>query len=494
MALPIDIHTAAQVRDKDRFAIEHCGISGYELMTRAARAAVAVLREHWPDARRLLVLCGAGNNGGDGYVLARLAHASGLTVVVIALVGRERLRGDALRAHDDCNAAGVPMTSFDPQLLETHDVIVDAIFGTGLDRPIEPATGALIERINASGRPILALDLPSGLHADSGHVLGAAVRATRTVSFVGLKLGCFVGSGPAHCGELHFDGLEIPTPATEEPPAVLERLDESLLAEHLSRRPRDAHKGMFGHVLIVGGGAGMPGAVRLSGEACLRAGAGLVSVATRAENLASILSGRPELMVHAIDDAESLRELMRRADVIVVGPGLGRDQWAEAAFTAVLATDRPLVADADALNLLAARPHKRANWILTPHPGEAARLLGTETRAVQDDRLAALAALVHRFDGVVVLKGAGTLIGMQDHTPAVCAQGNPGMATAGMGDVLTGIVAALLAQLRNPWAAARVGVLAHALAGDRAALAGERGLVASDLFEPLRACLNPSSS
>lgn len=324
--------------------------------------------------------------------------------------------------------------------------------------------------------------------------MGAAMRATHTVSFVALKLGCFVGHGPAHCGGLHFAGLGLPAEIARHQPAVLERLDESLLAALLPRRARDAHKGMFGHVLVAGGGAGMPGAVRLSGEACLRAGAGLVSIATRAENVGPIVAGRPELMVHAFDDVGRLRELATRADVIVVGPGLGRDSWAEDVLAAVLATDRPLVIDADALNLLAARPLARGNWILTPHPAEAARLLGTDTPAVQDDRLRALAALVERFGGVAVLKGAGTLIGARGHTPGICTHGNPGMATAGMGDVLTGVIAALIAQLGDPWIAARAGVLAHALAGDRAAAGLERGLIASDLFEPLRTCLNPRSS
>lgn len=494
MALPIDIHTAAQVRALDRFAIENLGIAGYTLMTRAAEAALAVLREQWPDARRLLVLCGGGNNGGDGYVLARLAHAAGLQAAAVALVPHDRLRGDALQAHDDCNTTGVPICSWDPQLLDRQEVITDAIFGSGLDRPIEGVLRSVIERVNGCGHPILALDLPSGLHADTGRVMGAAVRATHTVSFVALKLGCFVGEGPACCGGLHFAGLALPAEVARQQPAVLERLDESWLATLLPRRARDAHKGMFGHVLVAGGGAGMPGAVRLSGEACLRAGAGLVSIATRAENVAPIVAGRPELMVHALEDVGRLRELATRADVIVVGPGLGRDAWAEGVLAAVLATDRPLVIDADALNLLAARPIARGNWILTPHPAEAARLLSTDTRAVQDDRLRALAALVERFGGVAVLKGAGTLIGARGQTPGICTHGNPGMATAGMGDVLTGVIAALIAQLRDPWTAARAGVLAHALAGDLAAAGGERGLIASDLFEPLRTCLNPRSS
>jgi ADP-dependent NAD(P)H-hydrate dehydratase / NAD(P)H-hydrate epimerase len=491
MPLPTDIYSAAQVRARDRDAIENRGIAGYTLMTRAAQAALDVLRQQWPRARQVRVLCGSGNNGGDGYALARLARAQGLDVAVMALIPSERLRGDARRAYDDCRAAGVPIGAFDVGQLAVANLMVDAIFGIGLDRPVDPVMAAVIDAVNRCAKPVLALDVPSGLHADTGQVMGTAVRATHTVSFVGLKVGCFVGAGLAHCGELHFSDLGIPELHEGGDPPVLERLDESLLATLLPRRVRDAHKGVFGHVLIVGGGLGMPGAVRLSGEACLRAGAGLVSIGTRAENLTPIVAGRPELMVHGVEPGSRLRELTAQADVIVVGPGLGRDDWARRVLDEVLASERPLVVDADGLNLLATSPQRRNDWILTPHPGEAGRLLGLSTVEVQDDRRAALASLIERFGGVAVLKGAGTLVGTAGYTPAVCAYGNPGMATAGVGDVLSGVMGALLAQLRDPWSAARAAVLAHALAGDLAARQGQRGLIASDLFEPLRACLNP---
>src|SRR5262245_30938309 len=262
-------------------------------MNRAAAAASLLLKECWPAARRLVVVCGAGNNGGDGYCVARLAHAAGLSTRVLAVTPTAQLHGDALRAFHECAEARVEIVPFDAAALGDADVVVDAVFGTGLDRPLEAAHRAVIAAVNASERPVLSLDLPSGLHADTGAVMGAAIRATRTITFVGLKSGCFVGHGLELCGSLHFADLDLAEAPENLRRPVMERLDEAMLREHLAPRRRAAHKGDFGRVLIVGGGLGMPGAVRLCGEACLRSGAGLVTVATRGEHAAAIAAGRP---------------------------------------------------------------------------------------------------------------------------------------------------------------------------------------------------------
>jgi NAD(P)H-hydrate epimerase len=440
------------------------------------------------------VVCGGGNNGGDGYVVARLARAAGLDARVATVSDPARLRGEAQSAFEECRAAGVNIAPFDAQRLDGAEVLVDAMFGIGLDRPLDAAHCAIVEVINASHVPVLALDLPSGLHADTGAVMGAAVQATRTITFIGLKIGCFLGAGPDYTGTLEFDALDTPPrPATLVRP-VAERLDASLIARVLPRRRRTSHKGDFGHVLVVGGGAGMAGAARLAGEACLRSGAGLVTVATRAAHALAINAARPELMCHGVEDARALQPLLERARVVAIGPGLGQDAWARALLDTVFACERPLVLDADALNLLAGSPRRRDDWILTPHPGEAARLLGLDTGVVQGDRLGALARLSERYGGVIVLKGAGTLIGRAGEIPALCDRGNPGMASAGMGDVLTGTIAGLRAQTPNAWDAARVGVLAHALAGDAAAQGGERGVIAGDVIARLPSCLNPPRS
>ncbi|MBV6417243.1 MAG: Bifunctional NAD(P)H-hydrate repair enzyme Nnr [Steroidobacteraceae bacterium] len=490
MALPTAIYSAAQVRALDDYAIQTLGTPGYTLMKRAGEASLRALRSRWPTAHRIAIVCGGGNNGGDGYVLARFARAAGLTVSVLAAVPVESLRGDAQRAAEEFVAGGGVVAPFAPEVLAASEVIVDALLGIGARGPLRPDTVRVIEAINAARRPVFALDLPSGLAADSGVPLGAAVQAEATLTFVGLKTGLFIGEGPEHVGTLQFDDLGITPPAAAEFAPRLLRASESDIARALPRRRRTSHKGSFGHVLVVGGGPGMPGAVRLAGESALRVGAGLVTVAVAPENVAAISAGCPELIVVGLD-VQQFAGLLARADVVAIGPGLGRSAWAWEVLGVTVAAGKPLVVDADALNILADDPSLRADsWILTPHPGEAGRLLGVETAAVQADRLEALGQLCRRYGGTIVLKGAGTLVGREGETPQLCERGNPGMASAGMGDVLTGVIAGILAQLGDPLAAARVGVLVHALAGDTAARSGERGLIARDVIGELRTWVN----
>ncbi|HET9692923.1 MAG TPA: NAD(P)H-hydrate dehydratase [Steroidobacteraceae bacterium] len=487
---PAGIYTAAQVRELDRCAIDRHGIPGYELMTRAGQATLAALRRAWPEARSLCVCCGPGNNGGDGYVVARLAHAHGWRVHVVASGDTAQLQGDARRAYDDFLAAGGQCEAWHPQSVRVADVVVDALFGTGLTRDIEGHAAEILQAINASGRPVVAVDIPSGLHADEGRVLGVAARADLTVTFIGRKLGFYLADGPDYAGRIEFDDLGVPAATYVDVPRSQSLIDESVVKAALPRRPRIAHKGRNGHVLIVGGTPGMGGAPRLAGEAALRAGAGLVTVALHPQSLPA-LAGRPELMTVGLGSFTDLEHALERANVVALGPGLGQSPWAMEILAAVLASDRPLVVDADGLNLLALSPQAREGWVLTPHPGEAARLLGTTVASVQADRLAAASELQARYGGTVVLKGAGSIV----QTPAdggwICDRGNPGMATAGMGDVLTGVIAGVAAQCGELSLAARAGVFVHAQAGDRAAALGERGLTAADVINQLRACVNP---
>lgn len=489
MALPREIYTSAQVRQLEAAAIS-AGTPGYALMQRAGAAAFALLRERWPLARALTVVAGPGNNGGDGLVLARLAHQSGLDVEVLLVAEARALYGEAREALNDLLGTGLQPRPFDAAALRRADVIVDALLGIGVRAPMRENMREVIDSINAAGRRVLALDLPSGLDPDTGHAL-PAVCASATISFLALKQGLFLGEGPEHTGEVIFDGLQVARAALEP---SLRRLTYESLAELMPPRPRQSHKGLFGRVLVVGGGRGMPGAVRLAAEAALRVGAGLVTVASRPEHLVAVTASRPELMFHAIENPEDIAPAMVAADVIAVGPGMGQNEWARGVLDAVLANRRPgqrLVADADALNLIAAAgdTHRLDDWVLTPHPGEAGRLLGISASEVQQDRLAVLRGLCARYGGVVVLKGAGTLIGTAGEVPRLCDHGNPGMAAPGMGDVLTGAVAGFLAQSTRTFEATAAAVYAHAVAGDRCARAGLRGILALDVAQELRAVL-----
>ncbi len=484
------LYTAGQVRDLDARAIHEFGIPGYQLMTRAGHATLNALRALWPAARTITVLCGPGNNGGDGYVVARVARAQNLRVHVVALGDPARLAGDARQAWQDFIAAGGRCEPWSAALLAA-DVIVDALYGTGLARAVEGEAAAMLAAANDSGRPLVAVDIPSGLHADTGAVLGIAARAALTVTFIGRKIGLYVGAGPEHTGRIVFDALDVPATIGDRCTPAARLLDASDVAAALPPRRRTAHKGDHGHVLVIGGGPGMAGAARLAGEAALRAGAGLVTLAVHPQSLASVAT-RPELMHVAANSADDLAAVLSRATVVAVGPGLGQGDWARSLFDVALASGKPLIVDADALNLLAAAPQHLDRWVLTPHPGEAARLLGTTNAAVQADRVGTARELQQRYGGTVVLKGAGSIVHAAAGVPGLCDRGNPGMAAAGMGDVLTGVIAGIAAQCGDLAGAARAGVFVHAQAGDLAARRGERGLLATDVIEQVRACVNPS--
>jgi NAD(P)H-hydrate epimerase len=495
--LPTAVYTASQIRELDRRATERFGISSYELMCRAGAAALEVLRREWPGARRAVVVCGSGNNAGDGLVVARLARESGLAARVLAVAPAERLKGAAKQALDDCLAAGVAIERFSEERAldaSSGDVLIDALLGIGLDRPIEAQFAAAVRALNASGAPVLALDIPSGLHADSGLPLPDAVRAAVTVTFVGLKQGLYLGSACDYTGRIELADLGLPASAATELAPPIARLVVDDLERALPRRARSAHKGTSGRLLLVGGGPGMPGAIRMAAEAALRTGAGLVYVAAHRDSVSAIVAGRPETIAHAVTKAGDLHKLRSLADAAVVGPGLGRSSWSRSLWRSIVDSDMPLVVDADALNLLAEAPVARGKWALTPHPGEAARLLGVGTDDVQRDRLNAVRELAKRYDAVAVLKGSGTLVAASgDAGPVrVCDRGNPGMATAGMGDVLAGVLGGILVQTGDLVTSARAGVLLHALAGDAAAADGERGTLATDLMPHLRRWANPT--
>jgi NAD(P)H-hydrate epimerase len=491
--------TAAEMRALDRETIESVGVPGVVLMESAGRGVVDVIGRHYAESTRAVLFCGPGNNGGDGFVIARHLANRGLDVIV-ALVGeRDKIKGDAKTHFDACAKSSVRIFEVDKAPLHRNDLVVDAIFGTGLQRAVGagPARDA-IARMRAHRGPVVAVDVPSGLDADKG-IIGPCVRADHTVTFAFAKIGLVGAEEQSVVGQLHVVDIGIPERLARERGVKAELLDDAVLTS-LRARPPSGHKGTHGHVLVVAGSRGKTGAALLCGTAVLRSGAGLCTVAMPAD-AAAVVEGRvPELMIEAVGDVQSL---MIGKKAAAVGPGIARDDGARDRLRALATSELPLVVDADALNAIAADkallPRRGSPTVLTPHPGEAARLLGATPGAVQEDRVGAARAIADKFGAVCVLKGARTVIASPDGRLAINPTGNPGLGTAGTGDVLTGVVAAALARVHSPsdgrvdpFAAACAAVYLHGAAGDYAAAQrSQTGLLASDVLDALPHLLAP---
>lgn len=488
MTVPgLPLLTPRQMEAADRHAIEGLGVPGLALMESAAGACVHALLERWGPSS-VCVLAGPGNNGGDGLAIARRLRVLGMEATVVLPLGRERLSADCAAQLAMAEAAGVPVLSTD---LPACDVVVDALFGTGLARPIEGALADLVAA--ARSLPVLAVDIPSGIAGATGQVLGVAMRADVTVTFGALKLGHVTEPGRSHVGDLVLADIGIPVDAPEVP----RLLDARCLLPVRDPGAASSHKGTYGHLLVLAGGPGKVGAARLTSEAALRAGAGLVTLAIpEGAPVDSLATLAPEVMVERIpgdDGAFSLASLApsltlaASRSAVALGPGLGTEPATEAFVRAFLAAcDRPLVVDADGLNAMVGETWSASSGprVVTPHPGEASRLLDRPTATLQADRLTAAWDLARTTRSVAVLKGAGTVIAAASGA-WVNPSGNPAMGTAGSGDVLTGVVGALLARgLAGP-VAATAAVHLHGLAGDRAAATHSRGVVASDIARAL---------
>lgn len=499
---PTQLFEAKDVRNIDHYAINVLGISGYELMSKAGRMMFHSIMKRWPETKQLLILCGGGNNGGDGYIVASLAVRHSVSVSVYYLSPPDQLTGDAKTAYLDCKAQKVTINAYEHIAkhgnLEPNTVIVDAMLGTGLSSNVREPYIDAIKFCNGASANIAAVDIPSGLCATTGAILGDAVKAQLTCTFIGLKTGLLTGAGQAHTGELQFSDLGLPSEAYRQNKPVARLIQRKQIAQNLKPRLRDSHKGDFGHVLLIGGNTGFGGAISLAAQACARMGAGLTRVATRPEHCSALLTRCPEVMTQAVCHGNELLPIAKKATVIVIGPGLGQDAWAEQLLTVALQTNVTCILDADALNLLATGKldhiwaRRQAKSILTPHPGEAARLLRTNTPQINHDRISAVRKLGEKYRCHTLLKGSGSLIACpnQDEV-ALCAYGNPGMASGGMGDVLSGILGGLTAQEWPIETALELGVLLHAFAADLASKeGGERGLLASDLIVHAREQLN----
>ena len=495
-SIPQQLYRPQQVRENEPRAAELAGVSMWQLMQRAGRAVFECLREQFPPPLRIAVLCGSGNNGGDGYIVATHALMAGYEVRVYA--HKEPGSDDARRALQGWRSQGGDVESLNDWVDSDADVVIDAILGTGLSNDVRSDVAEVIDSVNDARLPVIAVDIPSGLDGDSGRVLGCAIKARHTVTMVALKRGLYTADAGEYRGQLWFADLGILREFRTLTKAAAWRLDPSQLSQVFVPRPWNSHKGMFGHVLVIGGSEGMAGAAQLTALAALRAGAGKVSVICQ-PGQESLAGAKAEIMVRGLNsndnDADSL---LQQADIIAIGPGLGQRDWGRQWWQRVTEMETPLVVDADALNLLAREPIRRDDWVLTPHPGEAARLLECSTNEVETDRWRSVALLQERYGGVVVLKGAGSLVQSQDYL-AVNTTGNPGLASAGMGDTLTGITAALLATHYVQAKSARqsvaetVGyaVLVHGGAADSAAASGARGMLASDVIAHIREWVNP---
>ena len=509
--LPRQLYESKAVQQLDRLAIKHFDTTGFELMQRAGAACLQAMRKRWPLTNHLIVFAGAGNNGGDGYVIAALAKDLGLSSEVLHLSPPEQLAADASRAYQMAVAAGAEIhpyieAAFALRSHQPNTLLVDAMLGTGLSRPVSGDYEHAIRSINSSQMPVFAVDVPSGLNADTGEPFDEAISAAQTMTFIAIKQGLLTGSALNFTGDLCFDDLGLPQALyshEQAPVSGVRRIDIHSVLGAFSPRPPASHKGKFGHVMVIGGDRGFGGAPLMAAEASLRSGAGLVSVVTRSEHRAGFLARRPELMVHGTEDHDyDFGQLMQRASVLVIGPGLGLGPWGEEllrmSLQAASKKSLPVIIDADALTLLAKNSAdylviKKDTWILTPHPGEAARLLDATVSDIQLDRFAAIRTLRGKWGGNFLLKGSGSLISnaVEPDLIKLCSEGNAGMATAGMGDVLTGVIAALLAQGLPLDQALSSAVCVHGEAADLCAGAsGQKGLLATDLLPQIRRLLN----
>ncbi len=481
------LYLAKEIRKLDKLAMDQERISSLALINRAAKSALDLLLDRWPTTRNVAVICGSGNNGSDGLVLAALLADRGVNAAICLVDTTFQQGSDFEKALIMCKDREVGFSNIEVAL-EEADLVVDAILGTGLSRPVEGRLAEIIEKVNEKDAPVLSIDIPSGLCSDTGARRGSCISATLTITYIGAKLGLYTGDGPSLAGEIVFDSLAVPQSIYSKVGFAARVLEIESMISRLPIRGPTSHKGSHGHVLVVGGDEGMGGAAMMAAEAALYSGAGLVSLATHPTNVSAVLSRRPEIMVKGVMRPAEFAELIERATVIVLGPGLGTDSWGEQIFKETVVVEKPLILDADGLNCLAASPCKRKNWILTPHPGEARKLLSKD---VQFDRLSAVRKISAAFSSTTILKGAGTLISDEKGIIGLCPFGNPGMAVGGMGDVLAGVIGALVAQGITISESAQLGAVIHSCAADELLKKqGIRGMLATDLLPEIRRLLN----
>ena len=494
----------------DRIAIDQYGYSGILLMKTAGQRAFANIMACFSGFEPMVVLCGSGNNGGDGYVVAQCAQAIGLEVIVVqAAAPKTRDAIQVCQEFVDRGGSIITSDTNDIEVLRSAGLIIDGLFGTGLNRAPSGCYADLIRVANQADCPVAALDIPSGLDSDTGFAFDPCIEASMTVTFIGKKFGLFTGQGKNCSGQIKFEDLNLPGDIQESVKPIAKIIPSPELKKSpLKKRMADSHKGNYGNIIIAGGDNGMLGAALLAGRAALRCGSGRVTVLSTERHLDMPALHCPELMSQCIENETGFARLCEQCDVVVVGPGMGLSDWSKQIFDGLIELQKPMVIDADGLVLLAEAFRKRDvrkhdhvktvldHWVLTPHPGEAAKLLGCSTADVQKDRIGAVKAIGEQFGGVCVLKGAGTLVADLSAAVGVCDRGNPGMASAGTGDVLAGIIGSLIGQNLDSGnldlgKAAQAGVWLHATCADNiAGKIGMASLLAGDIIDALPEALS----
>ena len=497
-SLPQPAFGATQVQKNEAQVAASQGIAMYDLMESAGAAVFSHIKARYLCAD-MLVVCGKGNNGGDGFIIARLAKAAGFNVTVVVLAEAEQIVGDAKTALLKLATVVKPIFAQDIKSAVTlikqfsGELIVDCIFGIGFKGQLSEPYNLVVKSINQHSAEVVSVDVPSGLDAETGYVSTNCVQARTTISFIVLKKGLLTGQAANYIGELYLADLNLGSAFIDRHASNI-HIQGQLNLPQLTKRHKSAHKGDIGLALAIGGNIGMPGAIKLASESALRCGVALLATSCHQNNQAMVINGRPEIMLAPSDihELESSR-FMKKARAIAIGPGLGRDRWAQALFDFAIASNLPMIVDADALYFLSQKPIKKPNWVLTPHPGEAAQLLKTTVAEVEADRFAAVSKIQQKYGGICLLKGAGTLIS-NGHQIWINTSGNPGMASGGMGDVLTGVLLAMILQIPDLLSATRYAAFIHGQAADIiAAKSGERGMLASDLFAELQHLVNPVS-
>ena len=488
--------TVEKVKSIEARAVRSPGLSITKLMERASMAVFKEIERKFGGASELTIFCGTGNNAGDGYLVAAIAAANSVRVSVMEVGDVQKQSVEVAHARSIAAKSAVKFFTPETELEIKEGVIIDALIGTGLRSQMSANFVEAIKTINESKMPVVAIDLPSGLDGNTGDVPDFAVQADLTVTFVALKRGMMTGKASAYCGEIVLASLEIPDSLRNIETSDSKLLRLKYLLGHLPERSKLAHKYHFGHAMVVGGEFGFGGAAIMAAQACMRTGAGLVSLCSRIEHIGSMLARQPEVMAHGVASGQELEPLLDAATVLIIGSGLGKSAWSEQLLQKSLRAGHPMVVDADALNLIADGCMKinfsELSWVITPHSGEAARLLGTSVQLVEKDRFSAIKALQEKYSATVILKGPGTLVvGDAAAGPRICPYGNASMATAGSGDVLAGIVGSLLAQGMPLQLSAELGCCIHSKAADLAVERfGQFGLTATDILSCVRAILN----